>query len=108
MVKDQNAAAKRGEVGLLDFDPFVDAQEWENLRLRHRVNDTAPGKAARRSNFTNLGQLTSVTLDLVTIKNDWRIRHITWEIDGKRIPCGRSMRTEDRALERVKGIEPSS
>lgn len=27
MVKDQKAAAKRGEVGLLDFDPFVDAQE---------------------------------------------------------------------------------
>src|SRR5580693_5838863 len=29
MVKDQKIAAKRGEVGLLDFDPFIDAQDWE-------------------------------------------------------------------------------
>ena len=84
MVKDQNAAAKRGEVGLLAFDPFVDAQEWEISDFDIAVNDTAPGKASATVKFTNLGQLTSVTLDLVTIKNDWRIRHITWEIDGKR------------------------
>ena len=69
---------------MLDFDPFVDAQEWEISDFDIAVNDTAPGKASATVKFTNLGQLTSVTLDLVTIKNDWRIRHITWEIDGKR------------------------
>src|SRR5487761_2028003 len=29
MIKDQDAAAKRGEVGNLDGDPFVDAQDWK-------------------------------------------------------------------------------
>jgi hypothetical protein len=51
MVKDQNAAAKRGEVGLLDFDPFVDAQEWEISDFDIAVNDTAPGKASATVKF---------------------------------------------------------
>ena len=49
MVKDQKLAAKRGEVGLLDFDPFVDAQDWEISDLDIAVDDTAPGKATATS-----------------------------------------------------------
>ena len=29
MAKDQKAAARRNEVGLLDFDPFLEAQDWD-------------------------------------------------------------------------------
>jgi hypothetical protein len=83
MVKDQKAAAKRGEVGLLDFDPFVDAQEWEISAFDIAVSDTAPGKAIATVKFTNLGKPTIVTLDLIASKNEWRIRDITWQIDGK-------------------------
>jgi hypothetical protein len=83
MVKDQKLAAKRGEVGTLDFDAFVDAQEWEISDFDIAVSDTAPGKATATVKFTNLGKPTIVSLDLVTIKNDWRIRDITWQIDGK-------------------------
>jgi len=45
MVKDQKIAAKRGEVGLLDFDPFIDAQDWEISDFDIAIDDTAPGKA---------------------------------------------------------------
>ena len=83
MVKDQKLAAKRGEVGSLDFDPFVDAQEWEISEFDIAVSDTAPGKAIATVKFTNLGKPTIVTLDLVAIKNEWRIRDISWHIDGK-------------------------
>ena len=83
MVKDQKLAAKRGEVGSLDFDPFVDAQEWEISEFDIAVSDTAPGKAIATVKFTNLGKPTIVTLDLIAIKNEWRIRDITWQIDGK-------------------------
>jgi Protein of unknown function (DUF3828) len=83
MIKDQKAAAKRGEVGTLDFDPFVDAQEWEISEFDIAVSETAPGKASATVKFTNLGKPTIVSLDLVAIKNEWRIRDITWQIDGK-------------------------
>jgi len=48
MIKDQNEAAKRSEVGALDGDPFIDAQDWEIKDFDIAVADTAPGKASLR------------------------------------------------------------
>jgi hypothetical protein len=83
MVKDQKAAAKRGEVGLLDFDPFVDAQEWDISDFDIAVTDTAPASARATVKFVNLGKETTAVLDLVKIKNEWRVGDITWLRDGK-------------------------
>ena len=83
MVKDQKIAAKRGEVGLLDFDPFIDAQDWEISDFDIAVDDTAPGKATATVKFTNFDKPVTVRLDLIKIKNDWRITDITWLRDGK-------------------------
>ena len=83
MVKDQKAAAKRGELGLLDFDPFVDAQEWDISDFDIAVAETAPGNAKATVKFANLGKQTTAVLALVKIKNDWRISDITWLRDGK-------------------------
>jgi hypothetical protein len=83
MVKDQKIAAKRGEVGLLDFDPFIDAQEWEISNFDVAVDDSAPGKASATVKFTNFDKPATVRLDLVKVKNDWRIADITWLRDGK-------------------------
>jgi Protein of unknown function (DUF3828) len=83
MVKDRKLAAKRGEVGLLDFDPFVDAQEWDIADFDIAVAETAPGKASATVKFANLGKETTAVLDLVKIKNDWRVSDITWLRDGK-------------------------
>ena len=68
MVKDQKIAAKRGEVGLLDFDPFIDAQDWEISAFDIAVDDTAPAKATAK--FTNFDKAATVRLDLVKVKND--------------------------------------
>jgi Protein of unknown function (DUF3828) len=83
MIKDQKLAAKRGEVGALDFDPFVDAQDWDISAFDIAVADTAPGRAGATVKFTNLGKPSTVLLDLVAVKNEWRIRDITWQTDGK-------------------------
>jgi hypothetical protein len=66
MAKDQKAAARRNEVGLLDFDPFLEAQDWD-------VGTKATVK----------GNAMTVVLDLVQVKNDWRVYDITWLHDGK-------------------------
>jgi hypothetical protein len=70
-------------VGLLDFDPFIDAQDWEIASFDIAVNDGAPGKAAATVKFTNIDKPVTVRLDLVKLKNDWRIADITWLRDGK-------------------------
>jgi uncharacterized protein DUF3828 len=83
MIKDQNEAAKRSEVGALDGDPFIDAQDWEIKDFDIAVADTAPGKASATVKFINFDKAATVVLDLVKIKNEWRISDITWRRDGK-------------------------
>jgi hypothetical protein len=73
MVKDQKIAARRGEVGLLDFDPFINAQDWDISDFDISVNDTGSGKATATVKFVNNGEPATVMLDLVTIKSDWLI-----------------------------------
>lgn len=81
--KDQKDAARRNEPPTLDGDPFVDAQDWEIPAFDIAVNDIAPGKASATVKFVNAGTPTMVVLDLVKIKNEWRISDITWLRDGK-------------------------
>jgi uncharacterized protein DUF3828 len=83
MAKDQVAAARRGEVGLLDYDPFLDAQDWDTSDFDIAVDDMGAGKAKATVSFVNQGEAMTVLIDLVQIKNDWRVFDITWQHDGK-------------------------
>ena len=83
MARDQKAAARRNEVGALDFDPFLDAQEWDVTRFDIVVSDAAVGKAQATVKFVNLGESITVVLDLVQVRNAWRIHEITWQQNGK-------------------------
>ena len=83
MIKDQTEAAKRREVGALDGDPFIDAQDWEIKDFDIAVADIAPGKATATVKFTNFKDARTVVLDLVKLKDGWRISDITWRRDGK-------------------------
>jgi len=83
IVNDRRRAARRGEVGALDGDPFIDAQDWDVSAFDIAVEETAPGKASATVKFTNLGTPNTVVLALVNIRTDWRISDITWRRDGK-------------------------
>ena len=83
IIKDGNEAAKRNEVGALDGDPFVDAQDWEIASFDIAVSEPAPGKASATVKFDNAGTPKIVVLDLVKLDNDWRISEITWRHDDK-------------------------
>ncbi|HEY7665793.1 MAG TPA: DUF3828 domain-containing protein [Xanthobacteraceae bacterium] len=79
IIKDRRDA--HGEVGKLDSDPFVDAQDWEITGLDIAVTETAADKARATVTFNSLGRAATVILDLVKLKGGWRIGEITW--DGK-------------------------
>jgi hypothetical protein len=78
ILKDQHEAARRREVGTLDFDPFVDAQDWDIAAFDVAVNDKGPNKASATVQFNNFGKAKTVVLDLVKIKNEWKINDIAW------------------------------
>jgi hypothetical protein len=79
MLKDRKQAARRGEVGTLDFDPFVDAQDWEIGDLTIAVDDAGAGKARATVKFKNADQRSTVTLELIKIGKAWKISNVTWE-----------------------------
>ena len=83
MAKYQKAAARRNEVGLLDFDPFLEAQDWDVGAFDIIISDAAAGTAKATVKFVNQGEAMTVVLDLVQVKNDWRVYDITWLHDGK-------------------------
>jgi Protein of unknown function (DUF3828) len=83
MNKDQEVAAKHHDEGTLGSDPFIDAQDFDIKTFDVAIKDTAPGKVTATVTFTNLGSPTTIVLDLVMIKNAWRIYDITWSWDGK-------------------------
>jgi len=78
IIRDRNKAAKRGEVSTLDMDPFIDAQDWDISAVDAVVRDAGAEKAVATVSFNNLGKQTSVVLDLVKLKDGWRIADINW------------------------------
>lgn len=83
IVKDRDDAAKRGDVPTLDGDPFVDAQDFEISDVNIAVSDAPPDKATATVNFKNINEPVKVVLNLVKIKNEWRIADILYTHDGK-------------------------
>jgi hypothetical protein len=76
IIKDRNKAA--GELPTLDMDPFIDAQDWDISAVDIAVRDTGADKASTTVSFKNLGKPTTVVLDLVKLKDGWRIADINW------------------------------
>ena len=80
--KDQTDAEQHNDAPALDFDPFVDAQDWEIAAVNIEVRDTGPNKASATVKFTNADKPTTIMLDLVRINNAWKVNDITWSRDG--------------------------
>ena len=76
IINDRNKAA--GELPTLDMDPFIDAQDWDISAVNVAVRDTGAGKASATVSFKNLGKPTTVVLDLVKLRGEWRIADIKW------------------------------
>jgi hypothetical protein len=78
MAADSEAAAKRGEVGTLDGDPFLDAQDWELTSFTVDVQEKDASHVLGIVRFTNLGTSKKVELSLVRLPNGWRVEDISW------------------------------
>ncbi len=78
ILQDQKEAEQRKDVGTLDFDPFVDARDWDIAAFNVVITDKGSDKASATVQFNNFGKPQTAVLDLVKIKNEWKISDITW------------------------------
>ena len=79
ILEDRASASARGEVGKLDGDPFIDAQDWEIEAVAVAVRHAGADKASATVSFKNTGKPRTVVLDLVRRPEGWRIAEITWD-----------------------------
>ena len=57
----------------LTGDPFIDAQDWDIADFRHRGRRHCARESGRHRQIYQSRQASHGALDLVKIKNDWRI-----------------------------------
>lgn len=79
---DAKKAAKNGDVGELDGDPFIGAQDFEihsfDVQVRNVDDTTATGTIT----FSNLGTQRKILVSLKRLKVGWRIQDIDWGEGG--------------------------
>lgn len=62
-----------GEMGALDFDPYVDGQDFDLADLVIGAAEEGDGWATVDVSFTNFGEPRHITYDLVFEDGSWRI-----------------------------------
>ena len=75
---DATTAAKHGDIGELDGDAFIGAQDFEIAAFDIAVQTTDATHATGTVRFTNLGDARTVIVTLVRLKPGWRIADIDW------------------------------
>ncbi len=77
LIRALNSAANREEP-VIDFDPFVDGQDFEIKSYTLKTERKSADRARVVAVFTNLGEPRQVAYDLVVTKAGWRIHDISW------------------------------
>jgi len=69
-----------GDVGRIDWDVFIDGQDWKLSELKIAPVSRDPTKAQIRATFKNFGDRKSVLYDLVLEDGNWRIDEVQEEL----------------------------
>ena len=76
LIRNQRQARRRGEIGCIDVDPFIEAQDYEIRGLQVRADQASGTAATVRAEFRNFGKPTSLRYSLVMTPAGWRVDDI--------------------------------
>ncbi len=76
LIDKDEAETPAGEVGRMDWDPFVDGQDWEVTGLKISQVYQSGGEARVRAVFANFGEPRNILFNLVREDGKWRIDDI--------------------------------
>jgi hypothetical protein len=62
-----------GDVGRIDWDVFVDGQDWKLTELKIALVSKSADKAEVRATFKNFGEPSNMLFDLVREDGRWRV-----------------------------------
>jgi|GEM_PF-378274 len=82
---DATKAAKSGDIGELDGDAFIGAQDFEIASFDISIQATDATHATGTVRFKNLGDARTVVVTLVRLKPGWRIADIDWGRDAGKL-----------------------
>ena len=66
-----------GMVGRIDWDVFVDGQDWKLTELKIALVSKTADKAQVRATFKNFGEPSNMLFDLVREEGHWRVDDVT-------------------------------
>lgn len=75
-------ATPDGEMGALDFDPFIDGQDWEITDLEIGAAGIAGDYASVEVSFKNFGEARTLHYDLVKEDGGWKIDDVASTTPG--------------------------
>lgn len=75
-------ATPEGEMGALDFDPFIDGQDWEITDLEIGAAGIAGDYASADVSFKNFGEERTLSYDLVKEDGGWKIDDVASTTPG--------------------------
>jgi Protein of unknown function (DUF3828) len=76
------AATPEGEMGALDFDPFIDGQDWDITDLQVGAAGIAGDYASADVTFKNFGDERTLSYDLVKEDGGWKIDDVASTTEG--------------------------
>jgi hypothetical protein len=71
-----------GEVGVLDFDVFVNGQDWDFDEVEVEETDRSDADASVVARFDNFGEPQEVSYYFVNEGGEWLIDDIFWGVEG--------------------------
>jgi hypothetical protein len=66
-----------GMVGRIDWDVFIDGQDWKLTELNIALVSKTADKAQVRATFKNFGEPSNMLFDLVREEGHWRVDDVT-------------------------------
>ena len=75
---DSARAAKNGDEGTLEADPFINAQDWDIKSFDIHVTPVDADHANARVKFDNVGAAELIHLQLIRISGAWKIHDIDY------------------------------
>jgi hypothetical protein len=67
----------QGDVGRIDWDVFIDGQDWKLTELKIALVSKSADKAEVRATFKNFDQPSNMLFDLVREEGHWRVDDVT-------------------------------
>jgi hypothetical protein len=80
--EDATQAMASDSHGRMDFDPFINGQQWQIDSIDLALKDTGAGKAEASVRFREIDTYETVYYQLVATPDGWRIADISWSDGG--------------------------